>query len=103
MSCRVCIKRSLNLAEIICNNLLPLCTRETLVCSLRIVPGTLAQIIEVSNLFKSVNVIDIRTNWFGNFRRFELSRVNLSHGSHNWFELSGVSGNRGFEKSSVKL
>ena len=39
------------------------------------------------NLFKDVNVIDIRTK---NFRRFELSRVNLSYWSHNWFELSGV-------------
>ena len=85
--------------------MLPLCNRarETLVYYLRIVPGTLAQIIEVSNLYKGVNVIDIRTNWFGNFRRFELSRVNLYHGSQNWFELSGVSGNRGFEKSGVKL
>ena len=56
-----------------------------------------------ANLFKGVNVIDIHTKWFGNFRRFELSRVNLSHGSHNWFELSGVSRNRGFEKSGVIL
>ena len=104
MSCRVCIKRSLNLAEIISNNLWPLCNQETLVYYLRIVPGTLAQIIEpVPNLFKGVNVIDIRTNCFGNFRRYELSRVNLNHGSQNWFELSEVSGNRGFEKSSVKL
>ena len=62
-----------------------------------------AQIIEVPNLFKGVNVVDIRTKWFGNFRRFELSRVNLPHGSQNWFELSGVSRNRGFEKSRVKL
>ena len=30
-----------------------------------------------ANLFKGVNVIDIRTKWFGNFRRFELSRVNF--------------------------
>ena len=60
---------------------------------------------------------DIHTKWFGNFRRFELSGVNLSHGSQNWFELSGISrkgnfngnkawfeisggsGNGGFEKS----
>ena len=56
-----------------------------------------------ANLFKAVNVIDIRTKWFGNFRRFELSRVNLSQGSQNWFELSEVSRNRGFEKSGVKL
>ena len=56
-----------------------------------------------ANLFKGVNVIDIRTKSFGNFPRFELSRVNLSHGSQNWFELSGVLKNRGFEKSGVKL
>ena len=55
------------------------------------------------NSFNGVNVIDVRTKWFRNFRRFELSRVNLSHGSQNWFELSGVSRNRGFEKSVVKL
>ena len=48
-----------------------------------------------TNLFEGVNVIDIRTKWFGNFRRFELSRANLSHVSQNWFELSGVSRNRG--------
>ena len=56
-----------------------------------------------ANLFKGVNVIDIYTKRFRNFRRFELSRVNLSHGSQNWFELSGVSRHRGFEKSGVKL
>ena len=33
------------------------------------------------NLFKGVNVIDIRPKWSGHFRRFELSRVNLSHES----------------------
>ena len=27
----------------------------------------------------------------------------MSHGSQNWFELSGVSRNRGFEKSGVKF
>ena len=62
-----------------------------------------AQNIEVPNLFKGVNVVDIRTKWFRNFRRSELLRVNLPHGSQNWFELSGVSRNRGFEKSEVKL
>ena len=50
-----------------------------------------------ANLFIDVNVIDIRTKWFGNFRRFELWRVSLSHGGQSWFELSGVSRNRGFE------
>ena len=77
----------------ICNNLLLLCHRETLVYDLRNVPGTFAQIIEVPNLFQGVNLIDIRTKYFGNFRRFEVSRVNSSHGSQNWFELSGVSRN----------
>ena len=104
MSCNVCIQRSLNLAEIICNNLLPLCNRESLVYDLRTdVPGTFTQIIEVLNLFKCVNVIDIRTKWFGKFRRFELSTVNLTHGSQNWFEVAGVPRNRGFQKSGVKL
>ena len=91
-----------NLAEIICNNSLPLCNRETLVYDLRNVPGTFAQ-IEVPNSFKGVNVIDIHTKWLGNFRRFELSRVNLSHEIQNWFVLSGVSRKRGFENSGVKL
>ena len=54
-----------------------------------------------ANLFNGVNIINIRTKWFGNFRRFELSRVNLSHGGQNWCELSGVSRNRGFEKSGL--
>ena len=45
-----------------------------------------------------MNVIDIRTKLFGNFRGFELSRVNLSQGNQNWFEVSGVSRKRGFEK-----
>ena len=52
MSCRVCIQRSLNLAEIICNNLLPLYNRETLVYDFRNVPGTFAQIIEVERKSK---------------------------------------------------
>ena len=56
-----------------------------------------------ANLLKDVSVIDICTKWFGNFCRFELSRVNLSHGSRNSFELSGVSRNRGFKKSGVEL
>ena len=75
----------------ICNNLLRLCHRETLVSDFGNVPGTFAQTIEVPNLFQGVNLIDIRTKHFGNFHRFEVSRVNLSHGSQNWFELSGVS------------
>ena len=75
---------------IACNNLLPLCqcNRESLGSDLKNVPGTFAQIIEVPNLFKSVNVIDIRTKWSGYFRRLERSRGNLSHESQNWLELS---------------
>ena len=102
MSRKVCIQRSVDLAEIICNNLLPLCNRETLVYDLRNVPATFEQIIAVPNFFKGVNLIDL-LKYFGNFGRFEVSRVNLSYGSQNWFELSGVSRNRGFEKSGVKL
>ena len=49
-----------------------------------------------SVLFKGMNVIDICTKWFRNFHRFKLSRVNLSHGSQNWFKLSGVLRNRGW-------
>ena len=56
-----------------------------------------------ANLFKGVNVIDMRTKGFGYFRKFELSRVNLSHGSQNWFELSGVSRNQEFEKLGLEL
>ena len=43
---------------------------------------------ESANLFKDVNVIEICTKWFGNVRIFKLSRVNLTYGSQNWFELS---------------
>ena len=85
-----------------------------------------------ANLFKGVNVIDIRTKWFGDFSQvpviegrfvprepklvrvigsFEKSRVreiggeivklewSKSKGNMVWFEISGGSGNRGFEKS----
>ena len=58
---------------------------------------------ESVTLFKGLDVIDIRTKLLQKFRRFELSKVNLSHGKKNWFELSGVSRNQGFEKSGVKL
>ena len=36
---------------------------------------------------KDMNVIEIHTKWCGNFRRFEWLRVNLSHGSQNWFRV----------------
>ena len=51
---------------------------------------------ESANLFKDVNVIEIRTKWFENFRRFEFSRVNLTHESQNWFEFE-------FEKSGGRI
>ena len=51
---------------------------------------------ESVNLFKGLDVIDIRTKLFRQFRRFVPREK-------NWFELSGVSRNRGFEKSGVKL
>ena len=55
------------------------------------------QLIRSVNLFKDVGVIDIRTKLFRNFRRFELSRVNLSHGKK---KLDRVIGS--FEKSRVR-
>ena len=49
----------------------------------------------------------INTNWFENFQRFELWRVIfpgiVSTGVEDWFEFAGVSNNRGFEKSGLKL
>ena len=60
-------------------------------CVIKILENSLSGSV---NLFKGVNVIDIRTKWLGDFCTFELSRVNLSHGNQNWFELSGVSRNR---------
>ena len=69
-------------------------------CVIKVRENSLSESV---NLFKDVNVIKIRTKWFGNFRRFEFSRVNLTHESQNWFELSGVSRNRGFEKSGAEL
>ena len=50
------MSRSLNLAEIICNNLLPLCNHETLVYDLRNVPRTFAQIIEVHIISKKLKL-----------------------------------------------
>ena len=55
-----------------------------------------------------MNVIDIGIKWFRNFRRLELSRINLSHGSQNWFESSRVLRNRGgeiieFERCKLKF
>ena len=52
-------------------------------------------------------VTGISTDWFENFQRFELWRV-IFPGSfptevENWFKFDGVSNNRGFEKSGVKL
>ena len=52
-------------------------------------------------------VTGISTNRFENFQRFELRMVNFPRifptRVENWFEFAGVSNNRGFEKSGVKL
>ena len=50
-----------------------------------------------ANLFKGVNVIDISTKWFGNFRRFELSRVKFVPGKPKLVRVIGSS-----EKSRVR-
>ena len=50
------------------------------------------------NLVNGVNVSDVRTKWFRNFRRFELSRVNLSHAgakiSSSYREFREIEGSR---------
>ena len=50
-----------------------------------------------ANLFKDVKVIDIRTKWFGNFRRFELSRVKFVPREPKLVRVIGS-----FEKSRVR-
>ena len=59
------------------------------------------------SLLQVATVTGINTNWFKNFQRFELWRVIFPNifptGVENWFEFTGVSSNRGFEKSGVKL
>ena len=59
------------------------------------------------SLLQVATVTGISTNWFENFQRFEVWRV-IFPGIfplevENWFEFAGVSSNRGFEKSGVKL
>ena len=58
-------------------------------------------------LLQVATVTGISTNPFENFERFDLGRVilpgNFPTGVANWFEFVGVSNNRGFEKSGVKL
>ena len=54
-------------------------------------------------LLQVANVTGISTKWFQSFQRFELWRVIFPTGVGNWFEFAGVSNNRGFEKSGVKL
>ena len=52
---------------------------------------------ESVNLFKGLDVIDIRTKLFRQFRRFELSRVNLSHGKKigsSYREFREIEGSR---------
>ena len=59
------------------------------------------------SLLKVATVTGISTNWFENFQRFELWSVIFREffdtGVDDWFEFVGVSNNRGFEKSGVKL
>ena len=49
----------------------------------------------------------INTNWLENFQRFELWKGIFPGifptGDENWFEFAGVSNNKGFKKSGVKL
>ena len=60
----------------------------------------------VSSL-QGATVTGISTNWFENFRRFDLWRLVFPgifpSGAENWFDFARVSNNRGFEKSGVKL
>ena len=62
---------------------------------------------ERASLLEVATVTGISTNWFENFQRFELWRVifpgMFPTGVENWFEFAGVSNNRGFEKSGIKL
>ena len=59
------------------------------------------------SLLRVATITGISTNWFENFQRFELWRVIFagifSTEVENWFEFAGISNNRGFEKSGVKL
>ena len=55
-------------------------------------------------LLQLANVTGINTKWFQNFQRFELLwRVIFPTRVKNWFDLTGVSNNRVFEKSGIKL
>ena len=54
-------------------------------------------------LLQGANVTGISTKWFLNFQRLESSELIFPTGVENWFEFAGVSNNRGFEKSGVKL
>ena len=71
MSCRICIQRSLTLAEIICSNFLPLCNRETLVHDLRNILGIFVQIIQARITSKKAECVE-HTDCMG---QFTLSRV----------------------------
>ena len=59
------------------------------------------------SLLQIATVTGISTNWFEKFQRLELWRVIspgfFPTGVENWFEFAGVSNNRGFENSGVKL
>ena len=49
------------------------------------------------NLFKGVNIIDVHSKWFRNFRRFKLSRVNFVRREPKLVRVIGS-----FEKSRVR-
>ena len=59
------------------------------------------------SLLQVAIVTGISTNWFEKFQRFELWRLIFlgffPTRVENWFAFAGVSNNRGFEKSGVKL
>ena len=59
------------------------------------------------SLLQVATVTGISTNWLENFQRLEVWRIIFPGifptGVENWFEFAGVSNNRGFEKSGVKI
>ena len=56
------------------------------------------------SLLQVATVTATSTNWFENFQRWRVIFPGIfPMGVENWFEFVGVSNNRGFEKSGVKL
>ena len=126
MSCRVCVESSLNLAEVICNNLFPLCNRETLVYGLRNVPVLLRRLsrcptclkvwTELTSALIGLEIFAgssyVGSVWptgakigssYRQFREIGDEIIELewskSKGNKDWLKISGGSGKRGFEKS----